>query len=90
MLWITFIKSVIINIRIYIKIYNAVKRDLGDYTISFKKKLTPQQYKTWANPLLLSENENSLEIIAPNHFIRQWISERFSKEIEALAKEHKY
>ena len=55
-----------------------------------KKKLTPQQYKTWANPLLLSENENSLEIIAPNHFIRQWISERFSKEIEALAKEHKY
>jgi chromosomal replication initiator protein len=63
---------------------------LGDYTISFKKKLTPQQYKTWANPLLLSENEQSLEIVAPNHFIKQWISERFAKDIEALAKEHKY
>ncbi len=55
-----------------------------------RKKLTPQQYKTWANPLLVSENERSLEIIAPNHFIKQWISERFAKDIEALAKEHKY
>ena len=55
-----------------------------------RKKLTPQQYKTWANPLLLSENEQSLEIVAPNHFIKQWISERFAKDIEALAKEHKY
>ena len=55
-----------------------------------RKKLTPQQYKTWANPLLLSENEQSLEIVAPNHFIKQWISERFAKDIEALAKEHNY
>ena len=55
-----------------------------------RKKLTPQQYKTWANPLLVSENEKSLEIIAPNHFIKQWISERFAKDIETLAKEHKY
>ena len=55
-----------------------------------RKKLTPQQYKTWANPLLVSENKQSLEIIAPNHFIKQWISERFAKDIEALAKEHKY
>ena len=55
-----------------------------------RKKLTPQQYKTWANPLLVSENEQSLEIIAPNHFIKQWISERFAKDIETLAKEHKY
>jgi len=55
-----------------------------------RKKLTPQQYKTWANPLLLSENEQSLEVVAPNHFIKQWISERFAKDIEALAKEHKY
>ena len=55
-----------------------------------RKKLTPQQYKTWANPLLVSENEQSLEIIAPNHFIKQWISERFAKDIEDLAKEHKY
>ena len=55
-----------------------------------RKKLTPQQYKTWANPLLVSDNEQSLKIIAPNHFIKQWISERFAKDIEALAKEHKY
>ena len=55
-----------------------------------RKKLTTQQYKTWANPLLLSENEQSLEIVAPNHFIKQWISERFAKDIEALAKEHMY
>ena len=55
-----------------------------------RKKLTPQQFKTWANPLILSENEQSLKIVAPNHFIKQWISERFAKDIEALAKEHKY
>ena len=55
-----------------------------------RKKLTPQQFKTWANPLILSENEQSLEIVAPNHFIKQWISERFAKDIEDLAKEHKY
>ena len=56
----------------------------------FKKKLTAQQFKTWAAPLK-SENKDSIfYIISPNHFVDKWISERFNTLINELAKTHKF
>ena len=59
-------------------------------TSYLKKKLTSQQYKTWVKPLSFKENENDLEILAPNQFIQQWVVDRFAKEIVELGKENKY
>ena len=53
-----------------------------------KKKLTAQQFKTWVKPLSIRKQENSLEIVAPNQFIQQWVVDRFSKEIIEIGKEH--
>jgi chromosomal replication initiator protein len=55
-----------------------------------KKKLTPQQYKTWVKPLKFDETNECLNIIAPNQFVNQWVEDRFSKQIKELASEHKY
>ncbi len=55
-----------------------------------KKKLTPQQYKTWVKPLKFDETNECLNIIAPNQFVNQWVEDRFSKQIKELATEHKY
>ena len=54
-----------------------------------KKKLTAQQFKTWVKPLSIREKKNSIEIVAPNQFIQQWVVDRFSKEIIEIGKEHK-
>jgi len=59
-------------------------------TSHLKKKLTSQQFKTWVKPLSFKENENDLEILAPNQFIQQWVVDRFAKEIVELGKENKY
>ena len=59
-------------------------------TSHLKKKLTSQQFKTWVKPLTFQENENDLEILAPNQFVQQWVVDRFAKEIVELGKENKY
>ena len=59
-------------------------------TSHLKKKLTSQQFKTWVKPLSFQENENDLEILAPNQFVQQWVVDRFAKEIVELGKENKY
>lgn len=55
----------------------------------FSKQLTKQQFKTWIEPLNINDTESSVEIIAPNHFVNQWVSERFSGSIKEIAQEKK-
>lgn len=55
----------------------------------FSKQLTKQQFKTWIEPLEAKDTETSVEIIAPNHFVNQWVSERFSDSIKEIAQENK-
>ncbi|MBT8150346.1 MAG: chromosomal replication initiator protein DnaA [Gammaproteobacteria bacterium] len=48
--------------------------------------LPQQQFNTWIRPLEASETEIdgsvSLELLAPNRFIRDWVSEKFLDQIE--------
>ena len=53
----------------------------------FEKELTPQQYKTWIEPLKFHAEGDTLTLIAPNRFVLQWIRDKFSRRIQDLAAE---
>ena len=54
---------------------------------AFERELTPQQFATWIRPLSCADEGGTLKLLAPNRFILQWVRDRFSKRIEALALE---
>jgi len=53
----------------------------------FEKELTPQQYKTWIEPLKFRADGDTVTLIAPNRFVLQWIRDKFSRRIHDLATE---
>lgn len=53
-----------------------------------EKELTPQQFKTWIEPLKFRAEGDTLTLIAPNRFVLQWVRDKFSKRIQRLAAEH--
>ena len=39
--------------------------------------LTPEQFNTWIRPLHAVEDGSILRLLAPNHFVRDWVSKHF-------------
>ena len=39
--------------------------------------LPPQQYNTWIRPLQAVEDKNSIQLLAPNRFVLDWIKEKY-------------
>ena len=54
---------------------------------AFERELTPQQFATWIRPLSCADEGGTLKLLAPNRFVLQWVRDRFSTRIEALARE---
>ena len=54
---------------------------------AFERELTPQQFATWIRPLSCADEGGTLKLRAPNRFVLQWVRDRFSNRIEALARE---
>jgi chromosomal replication initiator protein len=55
------------------------------------RELSPQQFKTWIQPLCLisfDESEQSLTIGAPNRFKLDWIKKTFADRFQELASEY--
>jgi chromosomal replication initiator protein len=48
----------------------------------FRDELSPQQFNTWIKPLRLRGDEGTLQLLAPNRFVQNWIRERFLARIE--------
>ncbi|CAM3755126.1 chromosomal replication initiator protein DnaA [Polynucleobacter antarcticus] len=58
---------------------------------TFARELSPQQFKTWIQPLTLisyNESEYLLTIGAPNRFKLDWIKKTFSDRFQELATEY--
>jgi len=47
-------------------------------------ELTAQQFNTWIRPLQAIENDTSLRLLAPNHFVLDWVNERFIDQISEI------
>jgi len=48
-------------------------------------ELPAQQFNTWIKPLQASEEGNCLRLLAPNRFIRDFVSDKFAGRIHELA-----
>ncbi|MEC9482702.1 MAG: chromosomal replication initiator protein DnaA [Halomonas sp.] len=51
-------------------------------------ELNSQQFNTWIRPLQAEEGEsNELSLLAPNRFVRDWVSDKYLKRINELLRE---
>ncbi len=50
--------------------------------------LTEQQINTWIRPLQPIEGPNGLRLLAPNHFIVDWVNQNCRKQIDAVIDGH--
>jgi len=50
-------------------------------------ELPAQQFNTWIRPLAASGEDGQLRLLAPNRFIRDWVSDKFLSRIQELALE---
>nr|VFK53839.1 MAG: chromosomal replication initiator protein DnaA [Candidatus Kentron sp. TUN]VFK55348.1 MAG: chromosomal replication initiator protein DnaA [Candidatus Kentron sp. TUN] len=49
-----------------------------------KQELPPNQFNTWILPLHVIEERNSLKLLAPNEFVRDWVSEHLVSRITEI------
>ncbi|MDR5874397.1 chromosomal replication initiator protein DnaA [Halomonas sp. CUBES01] len=51
-------------------------------------ELSSQQFNTWIRPLQAEDSEsNELRLLAPNRFVRDWVSDKYAKRISELVRE---
>ena len=48
-------------------------------------ELSEQQFNIWIKPLQATENASTLRILAPNHFVVDWLNQHYIKKIIELA-----
>lgn len=55
---------------------------------ALQDELSSQQFNTWIRPLQAEEGEsNELCLLAPNRFVRDWVSDKYAKRIGELMRE---
>jgi chromosomal replication initiator protein len=53
----------------------------------FRANLTQQQFSTWIKPLVFDDAGGEVRILAPNHFVMDWVREKFADHIDGWAQE---
>jgi chromosomal replication initiator protein len=53
----------------------------------FRANLTQQQFSTWIKPLVFDDASGDVRILAPNHFVMDWVREKFAEHIDGWAQE---
>lgn len=46
--------------------------------------LSAQEFSTWIRPLQVVFRDNAIRLLAPNQFVRDWVSEHFLSKIKAI------
>jgi chromosomal replication initiator protein len=54
---------------------------------NLKSELPAQQFNTWIKPIQVIGSANSLRLIVPNRFIKDWVNDHFLSRIEQLVQE---
>jgi len=52
-----------------------------------EKEIPAQQISTWIRPLQAEMNGRSLQLLAPNRFVLQWVTDKYSARLEQLLQE---
>lgn len=53
----------------------------------FRASLTQQQFSTWIKPLIFDDADGEVRILAPNHFVMDWVRDKFADHINEWARE---
>jgi chromosomal replication initiator protein len=53
----------------------------------FRANLTQQQFSTWIKPLVFDDSGDEVRILAPNHFVMDWVRDKFADHIDEWAQE---
>jgi len=61
-------------------LWNSCLRRLED-------ELSAQQFNTWIRPLHAIKAKNSLRLLAPNKFVKDWVQQHFLDRVATLAKD---
>ncbi len=60
-------------------------RHIWDRCVDYlEDELSSQQFNTWIRPLQLENTDNHIHLLAPNRFIRDWVSDKFMARINEL------
>ena len=51
---------------------------------TLESEVSAQEFNTWLRPLQWDENSNKLTLLAPNHFVLDWVSDNFRERIKEL------
>ena len=43
-----------------------------------RSEISPQQFNTWIRPLHVIEKNDTIQLLAPNRFVLDWINDRIS------------
>lgn len=54
---------------------------------ALERELSPQQFNTWIRPLQAVEQDETLEILAPNRFVLDWIRDKYCERIRIIVDE---
>ena len=55
-------------------------------TEKLENSLSQEDFNTWIRPLKANIDKNTLELVAPNDFILEYIEKNFSKEIKNIVR----
>lgn len=53
----------------------------------FAKKQQEQQYSSWIKPLQAKEQSGQLILLAPNRFVKDWVTDNFLQQIQMIIRE---
>ncbi len=56
-------------------------------TALLENELPSQDFNTWIRPLQVVEKTNSLTLLAPNHFVLDWVKEHYLPKIQGIVTE---
>jgi len=49
-----------------------------------QQELPAQQFNTWIRPLQVDQNGNTLRLLAPNRFVKDWVAQRYLSRINEI------
>jgi len=62
-----------------------VSQPIWDQCLSqLENELSAQQFSTWIRPLQVDFADNNIHLLAPNQFVRDWVSEHFLTSITGI------
>jgi len=62
-----------------------VSQPIWDQCISqLEANLSAQQFSTWIRPLQVVAKQKNIYLLAPNQFVRDWVSEHFLSDIQTI------